>query len=217
MTPPRSSTRAPVAKRALAGEGKPQRGREREVIDAAAKVFARRGYAAATIQDVADELGILKGSLYYYIKTKEDLLFFLIEEVHDEVDGLLDEVKASPEKDPLERLALYVRKQIEYNLGNLLKISIYYNDIEQLGDQRRKAVLRRRKVHEDFVTDLVLEGQKKKKIDPKRDPLLIAYSVFATIIWPYRWYRPRGRAKPEDVVDACVDFVLYGVTGRAGR
>ncbi len=51
-----------------------------------------RGYADASVQDIADELGILKGSLYHYIDTKEDLLFRLLSETHDDVHGILDEV-----------------------------------------------------------------------------------------------------------------------------
>jgi AcrR family transcriptional regulator len=213
VTPP-ASTRST---RTLAGDGKPRRGREREVVDAAAKVFARKGYAAATIQDVADELGILKGSLYYYIKTKEDLLVHLLNEVHDEVDALLTGVREAEVQDPLERLALYVRTQTDYNLRNLVKISVYYNDIDQLGDERRQHVLRRRKVHEDFITDVILDAQRQGRVDGKRDARLLAYSVFATIIWPYRWYRPRGRIKVEDIVDTCVEFVLHGIAGGSGR
>jgi TetR/AcrR family transcriptional regulator, cholesterol catabolism regulator len=49
---------------------RPRKRRDQEVIDAAAKVFYERGFADASVQDVADELGILKGSLYHYIETK---------------------------------------------------------------------------------------------------------------------------------------------------
>ena len=80
--------------------------RDREVIDAAAKVFYRRGYADASVQDIADELGILKGSLYHYIDTKEDLLFRLLSETHDDVHAILDEVAEMPDLEPLERLHL---------------------------------------------------------------------------------------------------------------
>lgn len=71
------------------------RKRDREVVDAAARVFYRKGYADATVQDVADELGILKGSLYHYIDTKEDLLYRLFEEVHADVEQIREEVAAA--------------------------------------------------------------------------------------------------------------------------
>ena len=212
MATSRTTTRRKAAR--AADDGIPPRPRDREVLDAAAEVFARQGYAAATVQDVANALGILKGSIYYYIKTKEDLLFRLLMEVHEEVDAILDEVAAKEDLTPLTRLREYVRTQTMYNLRNLVKIAIYYNDLDQLSDDRRAEVLQRRKVHEDFVTQVILDAQRAGEVDNKRDAKLIAYSVFATIIWPYRWYRPRGRIKAEDVVNACVEFVTYGVAKR---
>ena len=57
------------------------RGRRAEVFDAAAQIFYEKGYEAASIQDIADQLGLLKGSLYYYISSKEDVLYEIIEEL----------------------------------------------------------------------------------------------------------------------------------------
>src|SRR5829696_10388529 len=81
--------------------------RDREVLEAAARVFYERGYSDASVQDVADELGILKGSLYHYIDTKEDLLFRLLQETHDEIYKILEEVSAMEDLPPLERLEIY--------------------------------------------------------------------------------------------------------------
>ena len=80
---------------------RPRKRRDQEVIDAAAKVFYERGFADASVQDVADELGILKGSLYDYIETKEDQLFRPLEEPHDEVQAILEEVAAVEGLKPL--------------------------------------------------------------------------------------------------------------------
>jgi TetR/AcrR family transcriptional regulator, cholesterol catabolism regulator len=191
----------------------PQRPRDGEVLAAAANVFSRRGYAAATVQDVADELGILKGSLYYYTRTKEDLLFRLLSAVHDDVDALLEAVAAIEGLTPLERLSEYVRRQAAYNLRNLVRITIYYNDLDQLRDERRREMLRRRRQHEDFVTGLIEEGQRGGEIDPAGDPRLLARTVFAVILWPYRWFRPRGRLRIEEVAESCVAFVRGALAG----
>ncbi len=208
-TRPRAS--AAARNKQVAGRDAPPRLRDAEVLETAAQVFARRGYAAATIQDVADELGMLKGSIYYYIRSKEDLLFRLLNAVHDDVDEVLKEVVDEPDLDPLERLCEYVRRTATYNLRNVVRISVYYDDLAQLSDERRKEILRRRKVHEDFVVEQVLAAQRAGLIDERRDARLLAYDVFATMIWPYRWFKPRGRLKLEDVVENCVAFVRGGL------
>ena len=188
------------------------RKREPEVLDTAARVFHERGYADATIQDVADALGMLKGSLYYYIDSKEDLLFRLLEQVHDEVDEILTKVM-DHEGSPIEVIALYARLLAGYHLSNLVKITVYYHDVDQLSDQRRRLIYSRRRVHEEYVTGLIEAAQRDGTADPSQPARLLVSCVFGVLVWVYRWYRPRGQFRPEAVVDACVAFVLSGLRG----
>lgn len=187
--------------------------RNKEVVDAAARVFHERGYADSSVQDVADELGILKGSLYYYIRTKEDLLFWLLEEVHEDVEKILEEVAAAEDLAPLDRLALYIRRQVEHNASNLIKISVYYHDADQLSDERRTDIVKRRKVHERFVEDMIVAAQKAGDVSKKADARVLANCVFANVIWIYRWYQPRGRIKKAELADLCVNYALGGLRG----
>ena len=198
-----------------AAERRPRRKRDDEVVAAAAKVFHERGYSAATVQDIADELGILKGSLYHYIETKEDLLFRLFEQVHKDVEAILEEVVAVEGLDPLERIRLYVRRQIAHNLHDLERISIYYHELERLGPDRRKAVIGWRRRHDRFLADLIREAQDAGQADPSIDAGLLAKCAFATIIWPYRWFRAGQGDTPESIADRCTEFVMHGVAGAA--
>jgi AcrR family transcriptional regulator len=206
VAPGRSSTASPAPSKA------PKK-RDREVLDAAARVFYERGYSDASVQDVADELGILKGSLYHYIDTKEDLLFRLLQETHDEIYEILEEVAAQEGLNPLERLEIYIRKQVEYNIDNLLRVSVYYHDLERLTEERRKAIVGRRREHETWVVDLIKEAQASGLADPGLDPKIAARCIFATIIWTYRWFR-KGRDAREKVASTCAAFALRGVVGK---
>ena len=190
-----------------------RRKRDEEVLNAAAKVFSERGYSDASVQDVADELGILKGSLYHYIRTKEDLLFWLLEEVHRDVEEILDEIAEMDGVNPLEQLDLYVRRQVVYNLENLKRISIYYQDLDRLSEPRRKNIIERRAEHDRFITSLISDAQAQGLANPDLDPRLLSNCLFATIIWTYRWYKPRGRASREAVADVCAKFARAGIGG----
>jgi AcrR family transcriptional regulator len=189
--------------------------RDDEVVAAAAKVFYEHGYSGATVQGIADELGILKGSLYHYIDTKEDLLFRLFEQVHAEVEEILDEVMAVEDITALERIRLYVRRQIVHNLEHLEPIAIYYHELDRLSPDRRRAVIAWRRRHDQFLRDLIRQAQEEGQADPTQDPALMANNVFATIIWPYRWYRPGRSETPEQIADACAEFVVRGIVGKA--
>src|SRR6201990_3672250 len=73
------------AQRRGGGARKPREERWSELIEVATDVFYAKGYDAASLQDIADRLGMLKGSLYYYIQSKEELLSDIIQTMHDEV------------------------------------------------------------------------------------------------------------------------------------
>jgi TetR/AcrR family transcriptional regulator, cholesterol catabolism regulator len=206
----RARKAAPAAGR---GRGATKKKRDDEVLDAAARVFARRGYADASVQDVADELGILKASLYHYIKMKEDLLFWLLEEVHKDVEVILEEVANAEGLAPLERIELYVKRQVLYNLDNLERISIYYHDMDRLSEARLSYLLGRRAGHERFMVGLVRQAQSQGMADPELDARLISNCIFATVIWTYRWYRPSGPIGRERIADECAEFALRGVIG----
>jgi AcrR family transcriptional regulator len=178
-------------------------------------VFYKQSYADSSVQDVADELGILKGSLYYYIKTKEDLLVWLLDDVHDDVERILQGVTARTDLGPLQRLDLYVREQVLYNARNLPRISVYHHDAEQLSPAPLKALQQRRRVHDQVVVDMIKEAQERGEISSEFDARVLSNCVFATMIWVYRWYRPNGRLKQEDLADVCARFALAGVTGVA--
>jgi AcrR family transcriptional regulator len=186
--------------------------RDREVLAAAGKIFYARGYANATVQDVADELGILKGSLYHYIDNKEDLLFRLFQEIHqDGVELILEPVEEAEDLDALARLELFVRLQAEFNLEHLERIAVYHNDFDRLGPERRTDLLERRRRHEGLFISLLVDVD--REVGIAMDPALASKLAYGAFIWVYRWYDTEGRLSRAEMVDTCSTFVLRGILG----
>jgi TetR/AcrR family transcriptional regulator, cholesterol catabolism regulator len=194
-------------------DGRPIRKREQEIIDAAAEIFRRQGYADTSVQDVADAVGILKGSLYHYIESKEDLLHRMLVEVHEDAHGIVDEVAAMTDLPPLDRLALYIRRHVEYNSRNLTKIAVYYHDFQQLSGERRKEIIGHRKFYEDFVTGLIEEAQERGDVHESVSPRLAAFLALGAMNWIYTWYRPRGKVSPEELGRLCSEVLINGLVG----
>jgi AcrR family transcriptional regulator len=184
--------------------------REREIIDAAAEIFHRQGYADTSVQDVADAVGILKGSLYYYIKSKEDLLFRVLEEVHEDAPGNIEEV-AARDAPPLERLAAYFRAHVEYNTRNLTKVAVTYHDFGLLTGERRDKIVKERQVYERFVVGLIKEAQQSGDVRPEVDARLAAYSALGMANWVYTWYRPSGKTSPEELAELISEMIVGGL------
>jgi TetR/AcrR family transcriptional regulator, cholesterol catabolism regulator len=186
--------------------------REREIVAKAAEIFRRNGYADTSVQDVADAVGILKGSLYYYIDSKEDLLYRVLLEVHEDAHGILDEILAMTDVTPLDRISAYVRRHIEYNVRNLNKIAVYYHDFGLLSAERKADIRAQRRVYEDFLEHLIREAQKAGQVDRNADPRVLAYCMFGTMNWTYTWYRPGGRVSVAELADMVSDFTVRGLS-----
>ena len=104
-------------------------------MEAAVDVFRLKGYSAASIQEVADRVGVLKGSLYYYISSKEDLLARIVDEVHRQSTEILEEVQALPEP-AIDRIRIYIERHVEWYLGNLSEVSVFFREWRHLSGDR---------------------------------------------------------------------------------
>jgi AcrR family transcriptional regulator len=186
--------------------------RAAKVLDAAIKVFHRRGYADATVQEVADDVGILKGSLYHYIDSKEDLLFWIAEKVEVDAHALLSDVRGLEGLNAIERIGRYVERQVTYNMKNLEEISIYYHDLNLLGEERLAQIRGPQRNHTRELTALIETAQDEGVIDEALDARLLTNCVFATMVWVYQWYRPTGYASRDQVAAICRNYALAGLT-----
>ena len=89
-----------------------------EIITAAAKVFQTKGYHAASVQDIADEVGILKGSLYHHFESKEELLYLIVKEPIAKLYETVGEILAS-EAPAAEKLRRAILAHLEHLLEDL--------------------------------------------------------------------------------------------------
>jgi AcrR family transcriptional regulator len=185
--------------------------RERELLRAAAIVFARQGYGNATVQEVADELGILKGSVYHYIRTKDDLLFGVIKEVLERVEVMYAEVAAETGLEPLERFAFCVRRQVRFAQANRTALAVYARDSELLSDQRREWVRDSRRRNTAFVARLVDDAQTAGVATRRHDADAIARLSLAAVASTVIWFDPAKDV--EELANSCAEFFVLGIVG----
>jgi AcrR family transcriptional regulator len=191
------------------------RNREQEILDAAVDIFHANGYSATSVDDVANSVGILKGSLYYYMDSKEDLLARIVEEVHEDVEEIIRVALARADLPPLERLAEYLRNQVDYNIRNIKRNRVYYHDYDQLSPPRLASVRKSRRSNEQSIIALVKEAKEAGEIPATMNERLATKNVFAPIIWMYTWYKPGGGVSGKELGDFCADFVVNGLRGPA--
>src|SRR5207248_7046887 len=112
-----------------------------DIVDVAAELFATKGYAATSIQDIADAVGILKGSLYHYINTKEDLLVSVVDEVHRHTGETIEAV-GTVDGDAAVKLAVFVEWHLAPTDHDVAKARVFFSEFAHVSPERAGAVQR---------------------------------------------------------------------------
>lgn len=192
------------------GERKPREERWAELIEVATQVFYEKGYDGASLQDIADRLGMLKGSLYYYIQSKEDLLFDVISAVHREGLAVI-RARAEVAGDPLQRLENVIVGHVEHTCRNLVPTAVFLHELSALPPDRRQEVLGSEHAYQGVFRGLIEQAQKDGLVRPEVDPRLAALSVLGSTNWVYRWFRPGGEFTPEKIGGQMAEMAIRGI------
>jgi TetR/AcrR family transcriptional regulator, cholesterol catabolism regulator len=191
-----------------------RRDRREEVLDAAIRVFHKKGYASASIQDVAEEVGVLKGSLYHYIDSKEDLLARIFEDSADHFLEMLDQATGF-DGPPVERLRSCGRSCALWYLQNIERVGIYATEWKHLTGARRKRVMKIRETYEGRLAGLIGEVKDAGEAAPDLDVKFATYFIFGALNGLPDWYRRRGPDPAEKIAAAYGDQIVNTVIGRA--
>jgi TetR/AcrR family transcriptional regulator, cholesterol catabolism regulator len=195
---------------ALAGERKELR--REEILDTAARLFSERGYEATSMSDLAEELGVTKPAIYYYISNKDELLSALFDRSLSQLERNLDSARDAT-LDPIERLRLVVRGHVaeaaHENRALLVFVRAGNHGSSHAGlapaDRARAAHYTR------GIAGLVDQGKAAGLLRPDLDSRLVAFAVIGMCNWVATWYDPKGSAGPEDVADQFASIVLDSI------
>jgi AcrR family transcriptional regulator len=188
-------------------------GRRREIIEAAAELFGNHGYHATTIRQVADATGILSGSLYAHIRSKEDLLY----EIAVLDAGIFtDTLRPIAEKNgPAdERLREGLRAHLELVSSYGQQARLFLLEVKELETpERRQHVVELRDEYEELWAKILEDGRRDGTFADV-DMSLARIAIMSLANWAYLWLRPDGRLSPLVVADQFSDMVLHGLLAR---
>jgi AcrR family transcriptional regulator len=182
--------------------------KKREILDAASRVFRRRGLQATGMRDIAAELGMAVGNLYYYFKDKEELLAFVQE---DALAGLL-EIAARVRETGLRADAQLFRLIEEHvvRLNEGTPGSLAHLEVEALGETLRREVQERRDEYESAFRAILEEGIAAGVFRPV-DPKVSALAILGAVNWTVKWFRPDGRKSAREIGREQAELLARGV------
>ncbi len=184
--------------------------KQAEILAAALKIFREKGYHAASMQDLADEVGLQKASLYYYVSSKEDLLKALYERFLGAFTEQLSAIVAEP-LPPSDKLRRAIESQIVALTEQLELFHVYIREQHFLNNRLRTRIHAEAEQHAELFEAILSEGIQSGEFR-RVDITVTAHAIIGMCNWIYQWYSPEGKLKPTEIAALFSDLVIHGLT-----
>ena len=184
--------------------------RRAEMIAAAARLFSERGYHGASIQHLADALGLQKGSVYAHIGSKEELLF---EVVNEGADRFLERGQAAFEMKAFAtvRIRRLLVSHIETAIEHLDAATVFLNEWRYLSEPKRELIQAKRDRYENIVRKIVDDGIASGEFRADANVRFAARLVLSAGNWTYAWFKPGGELGPTEIGERFADRLIRGL------
>ena len=183
--------------------------RRSELTREAAKLFAQKGYHGTSIGDIAEALGVQKGSLYSHIASKEDLLYETMREgaaaFHAALDAIPDDLPTT------EKIRLALRGHLRVVAEQLDVATVFVQEWRYLDGPRRDEIVAERRRYEERIRDLFREGRELSELRADLDETVAALLLLSAANWAYTWLQP-GR-DTDGLADRFYALLVDGMRG----
>lgn len=181
------------------------------MLATAAQLFRTKGYAATTTREIASLMGLQKGSLYYHIDGKEELLYRLcvdsLERIHKAARAAIQQGSGAP-----DRLRRLIHCHVTRMLTDRDKHAAMLVELRSLTGERRTDVIRLRDQYEALVVGVIAEGQREGAFRPDIDVKYLSLALLNLINWTIFWFDPEQELTPESLSDVLAGVYLHGVS-----
>lgn len=184
--------------------------REEQVRAAALRLFKEKGYHATSMRDIAEAVGINKGSLYSYIKSKEDLLVPVFEQAQGVLTSQIEMIVADAEATPTERLKRAIHAHVTAVADNLDVLTVYLSEWRQLATESLATNRGQRERYARHFHQILRDGIAAGEFRDM-DTRIVMLGMIGMCNYLFRWYRPDGRLTPAQIADELIEMVMRGV------
>lgn len=178
--------------------------RQQQLLTAAVKVFADKGFHATSMRDIARESGLSLAGIYHYVTGKTELLFLIQDRCFAQVITGARAAVAVELTQP-ERLRAFIRHHVEFFTGHMAEMKVLSHEEDELNGTMRAQIRRRKREYVSLLLDL-LEQVSGSAVNRQ----VAAYALFGMMNWIYTWYKPSGQVTPSRLADDMTQLFLNG-------
>ena len=185
---------------------------ERAIREAAVRVIAKHGFQAASLREIAKEVGIRAPSLYNYIKSKEKLLFDLLKEPLQE---MIAEYRSRTEGvvDPAERLQIFTQVHLNFHLHSRLEVFIGNMELRSLSPAHYRTIAALREEYAQLLQSIIEDGVARGMFTAPQ-PRVVTLVMLGMLSGVCNWYSPTGSMSAEDMMALHVDLAFRSLDAK---
>ena len=180
------------------------------ILNCATHVFYEKGYEGASIRDIARQGHISLAGLYYYVGSKEELLYLIQKICFTTLLARLQEQLDSADRDPESRLRILIHNHIHYFLQNREAMKVLSHEADTLNAPFADEVTNLKRSYYRLCRD-ILEDLKRERKLRRLNPRLAMLSLFGMMNWIYTWYNPRKDPDAEALAEQMAELFLGGI------
>ena len=181
-----------------------------DVVEAAGRLFAQRGYDGTSMRDLGKELGLLGSSIYSHISGKQELLVAVVEEGASLFQASADHA-AAVAGSGMHRLDAFVAGHVDVVVDNLNVSRTFLNEARALEPEYRRPILAARDRYEAGLRRILSDGVDDGSFRTDLDPVVAGIFVLSILNAIDRWYRSAGPLDRAQLVDAILSFIRAGI------
>ncbi|MGH9736669.1 MAG: TetR family transcriptional regulator [Candidatus Acidiferrales bacterium] len=181
------------------------------IVHAAARVFYEKGYEGASIRDISRASGVSLAGLYYYINSKQKLLYLIQAYTFKTVLERLEERLAGV-SDPLEKLKVLVRNHLGYFLQHPVEMKVLSHEDEALEGEYRREILQIKRRYYAIALG-IFDELRHRGLTRRMNPRVAVLSLFGMMNWVYTWHRPKIDPGTDALAETMAGMFLHGVAG----
>lgn len=192
------------------------RDRRRHIIDAAARVFKRKGYGATSLGDIAQEAETDRATIYYYVSGKAELFDEVVSTAVEANAVLAEEVRAGGQQAPA-KLRQVIESLMASYAHNFPYLYVFVQEnLSHVGPERAEWSRRMRQLnhrYEDALVGIIRDGIEEGTLRATGDPRVMAYGLLGMLGWTNRWFNPHESPQTAaEVARTFADTYLLGVS-----
>ena len=183
--------------------------KSQEINRVIARLFAFKGYHSTSMREIAAELGMNQSSLYHYFKSKEEILFKLMNDAIDDVLAILKKICAA-DLPPEEKLKKVLGFYCRYYAGDQERLILLVNEMNSLGKKHRNILVDKQRQYVHLVKSILKElvGQDKLK---EIHPSVATFAFFGMVHYTIKWYHKNGPVSLDDLANDFVQIFTEGI------